>query len=283
MASNATQKRCQACKVDHYCSRDCQSKAWSDGGHQWVCKALSRYDQAEAARVGGAALEEQRLRGEHPAALQTVLALLPIAVVSGSSAGSAGGGGRVGGSSPVATLEAKTSAVRAGAGAVDLLADATGLRAASSQAAADLGLAQTVAVLAQLTDLAVREPAPKVPSASPAASAASARAGAAGKSISQDMENREAGAAASEKKAGAEEAGAAEGRGRADAPALAGLLGKAITNAVSGKSTSWTPRLRSTALGLFRGVRAHSRSRAALELSVSPPHSCPPPPPPPQW
>jgi hypothetical protein len=33
-------KKCGACRVAHYCSRECQEKHWKEGGHKRTCKAM---------------------------------------------------------------------------------------------------------------------------------------------------------------------------------------------------------------------------------------------------
>lgn len=40
-ASSAEElKKCGACRVAHYCSKECQAKHWKDGGHKRTCKAM---------------------------------------------------------------------------------------------------------------------------------------------------------------------------------------------------------------------------------------------------
>lgn len=33
-------KKCSACKVARYCSKECQYLDWKEGGHKWCCKAM---------------------------------------------------------------------------------------------------------------------------------------------------------------------------------------------------------------------------------------------------
>ena len=33
-------KKCSACKVARYCSKECQYYDWKEGGHKWCCKAM---------------------------------------------------------------------------------------------------------------------------------------------------------------------------------------------------------------------------------------------------
>ncbi|KAJ6535252.1 hypothetical protein DFH09DRAFT_1179789, partial [Mycena vulgaris] len=33
-------KRCSGCRLHHYCSVECQTSGWRDGGHRRICKPL---------------------------------------------------------------------------------------------------------------------------------------------------------------------------------------------------------------------------------------------------